>query len=185
MLIDVLTVCKEGANRDTGKALTKASCNTCCRVLGLNSRVRFIYTWCTYQSLQVISDSLRCNGLSEDHTAPCPVLTRGCVPVHTMWYHDVMSWGILVQQAKCCLFNHTWTDESCVQILCTSLDELSHPYEHYSDVIMSAMTSQITGVSISKLFVQPHIKENIKGPRHWPSWGESAGDRWIPLPKGQ
>ena len=29
------------------------------------------------------------------------------------------------------------------------------------------------------------MKENIKAPRHWPSWGESIGDRWIPLTKGQ
>ena len=36
----------------------------------------------------------------------------------------------------------------------------------------------------SPLFVQPfiqaHIKENIKAPRHWPLCGEFAGDRWIP-----
>ena len=25
------------------------------------------------------------------------------------------------------------------------------------------------------------IKENIKALRHWPLWGESTGDRWIPL----
>ena len=29
------------------------------------------------------------------------------------------------------------------------------------------------------------IKENIKAPRHWPLWGESTGDRWIPHTKGQ
>ena len=34
---------------------------------------------------------------------------------------------------------------------------------HKSDVIMSAIASQITGVSI----VQSQIKENIKTPRHW------------------
>ena len=27
-------------------------------------------------------------------------------------------------------------------------------------------------------FVQPHIKENIKSPRHWPLWGESIGHRF-------
>ena len=40
----------------------------------------------------------------------------------------------------------------------------------------------------SRLFAQPfveHIKENIKAPRHWPLWGESTGDRWIPLTKGR
>ena len=34
-------------------------------------------------------------------------------------------------------------------------------------------------------FVQAHIKENIKAPCHWPLSGESTGDRWIPLTKGQ
>ena len=44
----------------------------------------------------------------------------------------------------------------------------------YSDVIMSAMSSQIIGVSIvCSPFLQAQIKENIITPRHW-SW-------WIPL----
>ena len=48
---------------------------------------------------------------------------------------------------------------------------------HNNDVIMSAMTSQITSVSI----VLEQIKENIKAPRHWPLWGNSP----IPRSKGQ
>ena len=34
-------------------------------------------------------------------------------------------------------------------------------------------------------FIQAQIKENFKAPRHWPLWGEFAGDRWIPRTKGQ
>ena len=49
---------------------------------------------------------------------------------------------------------------------------------HYSDVIMSAMASEIAGVSIVCLL-------NIKGARHWPLLGESTGNRWIPLTKVQ
>ena len=30
-------------------------------------------------------------------------------------------------------------------------------------------------------FVQAHMKENVKTPRHWPLWGESTDDRWIPI----
>ena len=30
-----------------------------------------------------------------------------------------------------------------------------------------------------------HTKESIKAPRHWPLWGQSTGQRWIPLTKGQ
>ena len=38
---------------------------------------------------------------------------------------------------------------------------------------------------LAQSFVQAQIKENVKAPRHWPLWGESTGDRWIPLTKGQ
>ena len=51
---------------------------------------------------------------------------------------------------------------------------------HYSDVIMSEMASQITGVSIVCTAVcsgaEENIEENIKAPRHWPLWGEFTGD---------
>ena len=42
---------------------------------------------------------------------------------------------------------------------------------------------------VSQLFAQPfvqvQIKENIKAPCHWPWWGESTSDQWMPLTKGQ
>ena len=55
-----------------------------------------------------------------------------------------------------------------------------------SDIIMSAMASQIAGVSIvcSTICSGAHQK-NIEALRHWPLWGESTGVRWIPLTKGQ
>ena len=34
-------------------------------------------------------------------------------------------------------------------------------------------------------FVQGQIKENVKALHHWPLWGESTGDQWIFLTKGQ
>ena len=37
----------------------------------------------------------------------------------------------------------------------------------------------------NQVFVQVQIKENIKAPRHWPLLGETSGDRWISLTKGQ
>ena len=46
---------------------------------------------------------------------------------------------------------------------------------------MSAMESQITGIPI----VLAQIEENVKAQRHWPLWGESTGEQWIPLTKGQ
>ena len=58
--------------------------------------------------------------------------------------------------------------------------------KHYSDIIMSVMASQTMGISIvCSTVVQAQIKENIKAPRHWLLWGESTGDRWIALTKGQ
>ena len=56
------------------------------------------------------------------------------------------------------------------------VSELGH-HLHYSDVIMSTMASQITGVSIAEQFVQASIQENIKAPRHWSLWGEFTGGR--------
>ena len=50
---------------------------------------------------------------------------------------------------------------------------------NYSDVIMSAMAFQITGVSIVYSTVWS-CTENIKAPRHWSVWGEFTCDRWIP-----
>ena len=57
---------------------------------------------------------------------------------------------------------------------------------HCSDVIMSPMASQITGISI----VYPTVcsgadQRKHKAPGHWPLWGEFTGDRWIPLTKSQ
>ena len=67
-----------------------------------------------------------------------------------------------------------------------SYNKFSMTQVHYSDVIMSMMASQITGISIvAQPFVQAQIKENIKALNHWPLWGEFPSDRWIPHTKGQ
>ena len=57
---------------------------------------------------------------------------------------------------------------------------------HYNDVIMSAMASQITSLTIVHWTVYSgEDQENIKAPRYWPLWGEFTGDRWIPHTKCQ
>ena len=44
-------------------------------------------------------------------------------------------------------------------------------YTLYNDVTMSVMASQITGIwTFVHPFIQTHIKEIIKAPRHWPLW---------------
>ena len=57
---------------------------------------------------------------------------------------------------------------------------------HYSDVKIGAMGSQITSLAIvfAQSFIQTHIKENIKAPRHWHSYEEFTGDRRNPRTKG-
>ena len=52
-------------------------------------------------------------------------------------------------------------------------------HDHYSEVIMSAMASQIISLMFTQPFVQAQIKENIKAPHHWPWWGEFTDNRWI------
>ena len=60
------------------------------------------------------------------------------------------------------------------------------PGSHYNDVIMGAMTSQITSLTtVYSIFIQAQIKENIKAPRHWALYGEFTVDRWIPHTKSQ
>ena len=57
---------------------------------------------------------------------------------------------------------------------------------HHSDVIMGAMASQITSLTIVyRPFIQAQTKENIKAPRHWPLCVEFTGDQWIPRTNGQ
>ena len=63
--------------------------------------------------------------------------------------------------------------------------QTSNPELYISDVIMSVTASQITGVSmVCSTVCSVEDQENIKALRHWPLWGEFAGDRWIPLTKG-
>ena len=54
----------------------------------------------------------------------------------------------------------------------------------YNDVVMSTMASQITCI-ICLTFAPVQIKGCIKAPSQWPLWGESTGDRLIPLTKDQ
>ena len=59
-------------------------------------------------------------------------------------------------------------------------------WRHYSGVIMGALASQITSLTIVySSFIQTQIKENIKAPRHWSLCEEFTGDRWIPRTNGQ
>ena len=55
---------------------------------------------------------------------------------------------------------------------------------HYSDVIMGALASQITGVPIvysTSTVCSGTDQRNIKALRHWPLWGEFPVDREVPV----
>ena len=58
---------------------------------------------------------------------------------------------------------------------------------HYSDVIVSPMTSQITSLAIvySTVYSGTEQRKHQSSTRDWPLWGELAGERWIPHTKGQ
>ena len=54
-------------------------------------------------------------------------------------------------------------------------------HEHYIDVIMTTMTSQITRSTVfTQPFIQTQIKENIKTLRHWPLCGDFTGTGEFP-----
>ena len=53
--------------------------------------------------------------------------------------------------------------------------------EHYIDVIMTTVASQITSLAVfTQLFIQTQMKENIKAPHHWPLCGEFTGTGKFP-----
>ena len=56
---------------------------------------------------------------------------------------------------------------------------------YYIDVLMNAMASQITDISIVFSTVYSYADQrNLKFPRHWPLCGEFTGDLWNPRTKG-
>ena len=57
---------------------------------------------------------------------------------------------------------------------------------HYIDVIMGAIASLITSLTIvySSVYSGANQRKH-QAPRHWPLWEEFTGDRWIPRTKGQ
>ena len=80
-------------------------------------------------------------------------------------------------------FGQIWGANNCINaenggIRNGTQQDLNQMINHYNDIIMGMMVSQITGVSVvSQPFIQAHIKENIKAPCHWPLCGEFTNDR--------
>ena len=61
---------------------------------------------------------------------------------------------------------------------CTTNGNLKFPNYcfHYSDVIMGAMASQITSLTI--VYSTVYSCENIKAPRHWSLWPVNSPHKW-------
>ena len=60
------------------------------------------------------------------------------------------------------------------------------PFYHYGDVIMGAISTLITSLTVVYSTVYSDADQgNIKAPRHWPLCGEFTGDRWISRTNGQ
>ena len=59
--------------------------------------------------------------------------------------------------------------------------------QHYGDVKMGAMASQITSITIvySAIYSGANQRKKIKAPRDWPLCGKFTSDRWIPRTNGQ
>ena len=57
---------------------------------------------------------------------------------------------------------------------------------HYNDVIIGAIASQITSLTIvCSIIYSDADQRKHKSSRHWPLCGEFTGDRWIPRTNGQ
>ena len=59
-------------------------------------------------------------------------------------------------------------------------------HDHYDDVIMTMLASQITSLAVVYSIVYSGINQRkIKALRHWPLCGKFTGDRWISRTNGQ
>ena len=61
---------------------------------------------------------------------------------------------------------------------------MGYPHEEQLRCYITVIRSLASRLC-AQAFVQAQIKETIKGPRYWPSWGKSTGDRWFLFTKGQ
>ena len=108
--------------------------------------------------------------------------------LNQFWPSSMSRYGVPGPQSQCVnRFRWNFQDGSeIIQGTRVPMGMDHHLDLHYNYAIMSATVFQIIDVWLfAQPFVQAQIKENIKTPHHWPLWGESTGDRWIPLTKGR
>ena len=93
------------------------------------------------------------------------------------WKHTIISWSDDPSGTETGIFQDDQANTMAIDSLAPCVARTSATAIHYSDVMIGAMASQSTSLTI--------IKENIKAPRHWPLCGEFTSDRWIPSINGQ
>ena len=93
------------------------------------------------------------------------------------WKHTIISWSDDPSGTETAIFQDDQANTMAIDSLAPCVAKTSATAIHYSDVMIGAMASQSTSLTI--------IKENIKAPRHWPLCGEFTCDRWIPSINGQ
>ena len=121
-----------------------------------------------------------------------------CVPVTTAAYTIKLSTNSALagpRMTSCPSFMYSvdrvvWLDLSCARLL--HQGHSFRPEMSKEDISVNHVITVTSyygdGVSNPRrldpfLNRLAQIKENIKALRHWPLWGESTGDRWIPLKK--
>ena len=77
-----------------------------------------------------------------------------------------------------------------LQMNCSDLTGMKAYWDsgpHYNDVIMDAIASQITSLTIvySIVYSDADQRKHQSSASHWPLCGEFTGDRWIPRTNGQ
>ena len=93
------------------------------------------------------------------------------------WIVEQRNINGLVQERRNSMANALDLRLSCTNpsICCAGIIK-QRVYTHYIDIIMGAMASRNTSLTIVYSIVySAQIKENIKAPRHWPLWGEFTG----------
>ena len=121
------------------------------------------------------------------HHQTCSWLLRPCRPacvaqtIFLFWLLEIAS----STASDSCHFLPDLTSEATLLITgsykircCLALVTMNSFVNHYNDVIMGTIASQIT--SLTTVYSTIYIKENIKAPRHW-----RHGPRWIPRTNGQ
>ena len=112
------------------------------------------------------------------------------------WYLDSFHFNNVIGWSYYLCTIYVTYSEVLSKFACTTYPIVSHSgachrvchssHKHYNDVIMSAMASQITSLTIEYSTVYSGAdKRKHQSSASLPSWGEFTGDRWIPAQRAR